>query len=115
PKKSKKHDTDDGRYDDDKEEEKEEPKKSAAAIAKEKAERDYDEYGPWSVKIPSQYRGKGYALRIDDKVAPLKGDTVKLHGEDFRQRVEMVDHEGRMLSDDTVYVDPYIFDYAHGR
>ncbi len=85
-----------------------------AAPAKSKKD-DFEEYGPWQVKIPAEYRGDTFKLRIGDEILDLNKDEITLKGSDFREKVDLIVGGGRLMSSDTIYVDPYIFDYVDSR
>ena len=76
---------------------------------------DEDDVGPWTVTVPAHLRHKGYALRIDGHCIHLDQATITVHGARGRQRIELVDAHGRVLSDETAYVDEYVFDYVTER
>lgn len=80
-----------------------------------KAKDDYEEYGPWKVKVPSEFKGNTFKLRIGDEIIDLAKDEITLKGSDFRERVELIDNGGRVMSSKTIYVDPYIFDFVEKR
>lgn len=81
----------------------------------EKAKDDVEEYGPWQVKVPGDLRGTTYKLRIGDETVDLNKEEITLKGSDFREKVELVDDGGRLMSERTIYVDPYIFDFVSER
>lgn len=91
----------------------EEEKKLEPKNAKEQA--DYEEYGPWKVKVPSELRGIKFKLRIGADEISLNTEEITIKGSDFRERVELIDEAGRIMSSTTIYVDPYIFEYVETR
>jgi hypothetical protein len=88
-------------------------KKGAKKSAEDKEQKDYEEYGPWQVKVPREFRG--FKLRIGDEVVDLRSEEITLKGSDYRERIELIDDGGRIMSSDTLYVDPYVFDYVDER
>lgn len=75
-----------------------------------------DDDRPADAKVPGWARGKGYRLRIgSEESKTLSGDTVRVPRSDRRQRVELVDAQGRLLSDDRVYIDEHVFDHLSER
>ncbi len=97
-------------------EDKPEPVKTKEALAKaQKAKDDFEEYGPWQVKVPAEYRGNTFKLRIGDEVVDLSKEAITLKGSDFREKVDLIDDSGRLMSSRTIYVDPYIFDFVEAR
>ncbi len=89
------------------------PATTSKPSATDKAKRDQEEYGPWKVKVPGEFRG--YSLRISGDVVPLDHDEITLKGSDSKDKVELLDPTGRMMSEDTVFVDPYVFDFVDSR
>jgi hypothetical protein len=70
---------------------------------------DEDDLGPWTVKIPSELRGKGYTLRLDDEEIPLDGETITFKGEAYREDIEL-NEKGRIHTSRIGYVEKDVLD-----
>lgn len=75
---------------------------------------DDPDMGPWKVPVPSELRGQGYVLRVDEDEIPLDADTITLKGSNTRQNLEL-SQKGRVHASRIGYLDKFILEELEPR
>lgn len=70
--------------------------------------------GPTQLKVPSTYVGKGYSLRVDSDLIALDKETLAVKSSERRERIDLIDGNGRILRSDRTYLDQSVFKHLDG-